>query len=110
MCRFLHVSRSAYYKWLKYPISPREFLNTELAQEIRKTYENHPDMGYRRIADTVNKQYRHKFNDKRFLRICRALRIQSTIKHWANSITRRSKRPYHMAKKLFESCLSCRKA
>ncbi|MGM0123211.1 hypothetical protein IGI37_000577 [Enterococcus sp. AZ194] len=98
MCEFLHVSRSAYYKWLKHPVSPRAYLNTELSQEIRKIYDEHPDMGYRRLDDEISTRYHHKFNDKRILRICRALGIQSTIKHWANSITRRDKRPYHTAK------------
>lgn len=39
-------------------------------------------------------------NDKRVLRICREEKIQSSIKHPANSITKRGRHPYYVAENI----------
>lgn len=54
-------------------------------------------MGYRRIRDELARCYGLVVNDKRVLRLCRELQIQSTIKHQGNSITTRALRPFHTA-------------
>ena len=40
---------------------------------------SHPDMGYRRISDELNRRYDVHVNEKRILRIDRVLHIQSDI-------------------------------
>lgn len=97
MCQYLQVTRSAYYRWLKQPTSPHEQRNNQLAEIIKSIHEAHEEMGYRRIRDELVRSYGIDVSDKRVLRLCRVLEIQSTIKHPANSITRGGRKPYHMA-------------
>ena len=59
---------------------------------------SHPDMGYRRISDELNRRYDVHVNEKRILRIDRVLHIQSTIKHRCNSCTRSSTAPEYTTK------------
>ena len=55
MCTLLHVTRSAYYRWLKNPKLPEVVLNEQLADLVRYIYEADNDKGYRRICeDLVN--------------------------------------------------------
>lgn len=98
MCILLHVTRSAYYHWLKGSKTPECVINEQLSDLVRYIYEADKDKGYRRIRDDLVNDYGFQVNDKRILRICRKLQIQSTIKHGGNSITRAGKRPYHIAK------------
>ena len=73
MCGYFGVTRSAYYRWLKHPISGNERENGELCALIRQIHTAHPDMGYRRIRDELAARYGRKVNDKRVLRLCRKL-------------------------------------
>ncbi len=98
LCEYLRLSRGAYYRWLKNPLSPSEKRNIEIAQKVRSVHEQHPDMGYRRIRDELNKKHGIAVNDKRVLRICRKERIQSTIKWKPKSCTRNSNDPAHIAR------------
>lgn len=98
LCAMYHVPRSAYYRWIKDPGSYRERMNQKIADTIKKIHEEHPDMGYRRLKDELEKKYGIKVNDKRVLRICRKTHIQSTIKWRPKSCTRGSKDPAHIAK------------
>ncbi|MDN5831462.1 MULTISPECIES: IS3 family transposase [Tetragenococcus] len=100
MCKMMNVTRSAYNRWVKQPYSPRKHKNEQLTKIIRKIHDEHPEMGYRRIKDELKRNYETEVNDKRVLRLCRKEGIQSTIKHQANSITRRGKHPYHTAKNI----------
>jgi len=83
---------------LKQPKSPAVVVNEQLSDLVRYIYDADNDKGYRRIHDDLMNDYGFQVNDKRILRICRKLHIQSTIKHPANSLTRAAKRPYHLAK------------
>lgn len=98
MCAFLHVSRSAYYRWLKQPKSAQTIFNEHLADLIRYIYEADNDKGYRRIRDDLVQDYGLHVNDKRVLRICRSLQIQSTVKHHPHGSTKAAKNPYYIAK------------
>ena len=88
LCEYLHLSRSAYYRWLKDPVSFSEKYNKEIAEKIKDVHEKHPDMGYRRIRDELDKKHGIAVNDKRVLRICRKERIQSTIKWMLKNYTK----------------------
>ena len=98
MCESLHISRGAYYRWLKNPTSYNEKRNQEIAEKIKQIHEEHPDMGYRRIRDELDKHHDIDVNDKRVLRICRKKGIQSTIKWRTKSCTKSSKDPAHITK------------
>ena len=98
LCEYLHLSRSAYYRWLKNPVSFSEKYNEEISEKIKGIHEKHPDMGYRRIRDELDKKHSITVNDKRVLRICRKERIQSTIKWKPKSCTKNSDDPAHIAK------------
>ncbi|WP_376769293.1 transposase [Pelorhabdus rhamnosifermentans] len=61
----------------------------------------HPDMGYRRIRDELDRYHDIHVNDKRILRIDRALHIQSTIKYKRHGCTRSTVSPEYIAPKYF---------
>jgi len=71
LCDYLHITRSAYYNWLRRPKSGRELENERLASEVEKIHNAHPDMGYRRIRDELERNHGIHVNDKRVLRIDR---------------------------------------
>ena len=98
LCEYLHLSRGAYYRWLKKPVSYSEKRNQEIAEKVKTIHERHPDMGYRRIRDELERHHDIDVNDKRILRICRKQHIQSTIKWKPKSCTRNSNDPAHIAK------------
>ena len=98
LCKYLHLSRGAYYRWLKKPVSFSERYNEEISEKIKGIHDKHPDMGYRRIRDELDKKHGITVNDKRVLRICRKEHIQSTIKWKPKSCTRSSDDPAHIAR------------
>ena len=93
----MRISRGAYYRWLKHPVSPSEKRNQEIAEKIRKIHGLHSDMGYRRIKDELSQRHGTVVNEKRVLRICRKERIQARIKWKPNGCTRNSSNPAHVA-------------
>ena len=99
-CAILHVSRSAYYKWASGSASPRERRNRELAGVVEQIHAEHPEMGYRRINDSLRHDQGICVNDKRVLRICRVLKIKSTIKYGNNGCTRHARNPQYLAENL----------
>lgn len=97
MCKFLKVTRSAYYRWLKQPHSPREIHNTHIAEMAKAIHDEHDDMGHRRIRDELEHLHGICISDTRALRICRSQHLYSRIKHRASSITKAGHNPYHIA-------------
>ncbi|MBR0377153.1 MAG: transposase [Lachnospiraceae bacterium] len=75
LCEHLHLSRGAYYRWLRNPVSLSEKRNQEISEKVSAIHESHPDMGYRRIRDVLEKHQGIDVNDKRILRICRKKQI-----------------------------------
>jgi putative transposase len=72
--------------------------NEQIAGVVEKIHKKHPDMGYRRIRDELDRNHRIHVNDKRVLRINRALHIQSTIKFRRQGCTRSATSPEYIAK------------
>ena len=83
---------------MKNPVSHNERRNRAIAEKVKAIHEEHPDMGYRRIRDELDRHHDIDVNDKRILRICRKEHIQSTIKWKPKSCTRNSNDPAHIAK------------
>ena len=71
--------------------------NQCIAQMVKEIHQESPDKGYRRIRDDLDRYYHTSINDKRALRICRCLGIQSTIKHAPQGCTRAASSPRHLA-------------
>ena len=76
-CRALHISRASYYQWRSGKAGGRVAENQRIAQLVQEIHRESPDKGYRRIRDDLDKYYHTPVNDKRTLRICRGLGIQS---------------------------------
>ena len=98
LCRRLQIARSAYYHWLNNPKSKSELKNEEIAAKVKEIHTARPDMGYRRIRDELDRNHGIYVNDKRVLRINRALHIKSTVKHRRHGCTRTAASPHHIAK------------
>ncbi|WP_040293547.1 IS3 family transposase, partial [Acetonema longum] len=94
----MHLTRSAYYRWRRRPKSLGEQENERIAEQVKKIHDAHPDMGYRRIRDELDRYQGIHVNDKRVLRITRALHIQSTIKFRRHGCTRSAASPQYVAK------------
>lgn len=97
LCKLGHIARSSYYKWKNRSDHENDILNEYIAKEIEKIHDEHPDMGYRRIRDTLEHDSDIKVNDKRILRICRKKKIQSIIKHRYNCCTKPASDPAYIA-------------
>ena len=97
MCRILQVNRAAYYKWKNHGNSRNDAFNELICRKAEQIHSEHPDMGYRRIRDTLAHDYGINVNDKRVLRICRKKKIQSYVKHRYNCCTRPASDPAYVA-------------
>lgn len=96
-CRALHISRAGYYQWRSGKAGARTVENRRLAGLVKQIHDESPDKGYRRIRDDLARYYATPVNDKRALRICRSLGIQSTIKYARRGCTRRASDPQYLA-------------
>ncbi|BFL13354.1 IS3 family transposase [[Clostridium] hylemonae] len=67
-------------------------------------HNEHPDMGYRRIRDTLEHDHDIKVNDKRVLRVCRKKKVQSYIKHRYNCCTKPASDPAYIAENILDLC------
>jgi transposase InsO family protein len=98
----LHISRTAYYKWLHEEYGKRTHENKQIAAFIETIHKDHPDKGYRRIRDDLDRYYGVAVNDKRVLRICRILKIKSTIKYANHGCTRQAPNPQYIAENILD--------
>ena len=79
-CKYLSITRSAYYQYLKHPKSNNELHNKTLYVAIQKIHTEHPNMRYRRIRNELDEHKGIHVNDKRVLHICKKCNIESNIK------------------------------
>lgn len=100
MCRILEINRAAYYKWKNHGNSQNDNLNELIAGKVEKIHAEHPDMGYRRIRDTLEHDHEINVNDKRILRVCRKKKIQSYVKHRYNCCTKPASDPAYIAENI----------
>ena len=99
-CRALHVSRAGYYQWRTGEAGIRVTENQRIAGLVGEIHRESPDKGYRRIRDDLDKYYHAPVNDKRALRICRSLGIQSAVKYAPRGCTRSAASPKHLAENI----------
>ena len=100
LCKLGNISRSAYYKWRNRKDSANDVLNKTIAVKIEAMHVEHPDMGYRRLRDTLAHDEGINVNDKRVLRICRKKKIQSIVKGKHNCCTKPASDPAYVAENL----------
>ena len=100
LCELGNITRAAYYKWLNHTDNDNDQLNELIAARMEEIHSEHPDMGYRRIRDTLEHDYGIDVNDKRVLRICRKKRIRSIIKHRYNCCTKPAADPAYIAENI----------
>lgn len=100
MCRILGINRAAYYKWKDHGDSLNDTLNELIAEKAEEIHAEHPDMGYRRIRDTLEHDHGISVNDKRVLRVCRKKKIQSYVKHRYNCCTKPASDPAYVAENI----------
>lgn len=100
LCDLAGISRASYYKWLNRVNSDNDTLNECIVDTIIKIHDEHPDMGYRRLRDTLAHDYKINVNNKRVLRICRKQKIQSYVKHRYNCCTKPSSDPAYIAENI----------
>lgn len=100
MCRILGINRAAYYKWKKHGNSRNDTLNGLIAEKAEAIHAEHPDMGYRRIRDTLEHDHGIHVNDKRILRVCRKKKIRSCVKHRYNCCTKPASDPAYVAENI----------
>ncbi len=81
LCKFVHLNRSSYYKWLNREPSHAELLNRQIAEWIKELYEEQNGiLGYRQMTVTVNRVHEAKYNVKRIRRLMRTLHLQSVCR------------------------------
>ena len=101
-CETLHVSRSAYYRWLSGTVGKRTQENERIAEIVEQIHAESPDKGYRRIRDDLERYHETKISDKRTLRICRSRDIKSTIKYANQGCTRNASNPQYVAENILD--------
>ena len=74
-----------------------------LAGLVKQIHDESPDKGYRRIRDDLARYYDTPVNDKRALRICRSLGIQSAVKYAPRGCTRSAASPKHLAENILNA-------
>ena len=88
MCRILGVKRSNYYKWLQHEKSIIDKENEEIAEIIKEYHKKYNGLlGYRMMADRINRDYNKYYSDKRIYKIMRTLGLQSIIRPKRRSCT-----------------------
>ena len=102
-CRVLHVSRAGYYQWRSGEAGIRVTENQCIAGLVGEIHRESPDKGYRRIRDDLDKYYHAPVNDKRALRICRSLGIQSAVKYAPRGCTRSAASPKHLVENILNA-------
>ena len=81
LCKFVHLNRSSYYKWLKRKPSNSEVENSQVVEWINRLYEEQNGiLGYRQMTITINREYHTNYNIKRIRRLMRILHLQSVCR------------------------------
>lgn len=68
-CRVLGFSKQGYYRWLKNPVSDRDWGDAHLINAARDIHEDDPEFGYRFIADELAAQG-FTASERRVWRLC----------------------------------------
>lgn len=92
-CRVLGFSKQTYYKWLKNPISQRDWDQAHLINAALDVHHDDPEFGYRFIADELA-EAGWKASPNRVARLCSAQRIWSVFSK-KRGLNRKAGPPVH---------------
>ena len=77
-CRVLGFSKQGYYKWLREPVSDRDWDDAHVMNELHDLHEEEPEFGYRGLSDELEKNG-HELSERRVWRLCHVAGIASVI-------------------------------
>lgn len=81
LCAAVHVSRSAYYKWLNRKPSFSQQINEQLVEWIKQHYEERNGiLGYRQMTVVINREHDVHYNKKRIYRLMQILQLKSVTR------------------------------
>ena len=81
ICTLIHLSRSAYYKWLKRSPSHSQQINEQIVEWIKELYEEQNGiLGYRQMTITLNREHGTQYNHKRIYRLMDILHLKSVCR------------------------------
>ena len=81
LCDAIHISRSAYYKWLHRTPSHRQLVNEQLVEWIKQHYqERNGILGYRQMTVVINREHNVHYNKKRIYRLMNILHLKSVTR------------------------------
>ncbi|GAA5204788.1 hypothetical protein GCM10025773_40280 [Microbacterium jejuense] len=77
-CRVLGLTPQGYYKWLKDPVSRRDWDDAHLLDVIRDVHSDDATLGYRFITDELRDEHGITVGENRVHRLCRIARITAS--------------------------------
>lgn len=100
LCDILKVSRSGYYKWLKYEPTDYHKESKWLMKEIQEVFDKVDGIyGYRRITMHINRTHHTSYNPKRIRRLMIKLDLKSHIRRsngYSTQASYRNIEPNHL--------------
>ncbi|WP_096505671.1 IS3 family transposase [Mycobacteroides stephanolepidis] len=75
-CRVLKLTTQGYYKWLKHPVSQRDWDDAHLIDAAIDIHRDDPEFGYRFIADQLG-EAGYRVSENRVARLCALQKIYS---------------------------------
>jgi putative transposase len=77
-CRVLGLSTQGYYKWLKEPVSQRDWDDAHLIDVLYEAHADDATLGYRFLTDELDTEYGITVGEKRVHRLCRIAGIAAS--------------------------------
>lgn len=77
-CRVLGLSTQGYYKWLKEPVSQRDWDDAHVIDVLYEAHADDATLGYRFLADELADEYGIRVGENRVHRLCRIAGISAS--------------------------------
>ena len=77
-CRVLGLSTQGYYKWLKEPVSQRDWDDAHLIDVLYDIHEDDATLGYRFLTDELDLEHGIRVGENRVHRLCRIAGITAS--------------------------------
>jgi putative transposase len=77
-CRVLKLSTQGYYKWLKAPVSQRDWDDAHLIDILYEAHADDATLGYRFLTDELDTEYGITVGENRVHRLCRIAGITAS--------------------------------
>lgn len=76
-CRVLKLSTQGYYKWLKGPVSQRDYDDAHVIDALREIHSDDPTLGYRFLTDELEDEHGIVASENRVHRLCKIAGIHA---------------------------------